>query len=334
MSFSWLAPVLVLGLVILVHEAGHFWAAKLFGVYAPRFAIGFGPPLWRKRWGETEYVIGMLPLGGYVRMASREDEATRALEGELTESKGGGTDAQDPNALIPFGPLPVPPDRWFESKPLWQRTIILLAGVSMNVVLAVATWTLLLAVYGREAPRPVIAEVVANTPAARAGIGVGDSIVSIDGALVRQWGDLTAIVTEAPGKELRFGIVRAGKPVEVRVTPMATPDTNATTKAVRTIGRLGVYPVLDHIPVGRALTQGAGKTWEMGATVVATLSGLVTGKIGVKELGGPIAIVRGSVVAARVGFSQVLFLIALLSVNLAILNLVPIPLLDGGQIVM
>src|SRR6185503_15430054 len=142
---TWLAPVLVFGLVVLVHEAGHFMAAKLLGVYAPRFSIGFGRPLWRRRRGETEYVIGWLPLGGYVRMASREDEATAFLEGgsevstaqrmqELahgvpTESAPVRDADWDPNAMMPFGPKPVPENRWFESKPIWARLIILLAGV-------------------------------------------------------------------------------------------------------------------------------------------------------------------------------------------------------------
>jgi regulator of sigma E protease len=133
---------------------------------------------------------------------------------------------------------------------------------------------------------------------------------------------------------LRFGLVRSGTPIEISVTPAASLDTNTTTNEVRTIGRIGVLPTTDHIPIGSAFTQGVGRTWAMGATVVSTLAGLVTGRIGVTQLGGPIAIVRGSVVAARAGFSSVLFLIALLSVNLAILNLVPIPLLDGGQLVM
>lgn len=332
--FTWLAPVLVLGLVILVHEAGHFWAAKIFGVYAPRFAIGFGPALWRKKWGETEYVIGALPLGGYVRMASREDEATRALEGELTESKGGKQEPLDPNAMIPFGPLPVPPERWFESKPLWQRAIILLAGVSMNVVLAVVTWTLLLATYGRMPPRPVLADVMPDMPALRAGFVAGDSIASVDGVPVRAWSEVTNAITTSQGKELRFGVVRAGTALELSVTPVATPDTNPANGEVKMVGRIGAHAAADHIPIGTSFVQGARRTWDMGATVVSTLYGLFTGSIGVTELGGPIAIVRMSVVQANVGFSQVLVLIALLSVNLAILNLVPIPLLDGGQLVM
>src|SRR6185436_16654575 len=129
-----LAPILVFGLVIFVHELGHFLAAKAMGVYTPRFSIGFGPALWRRRRGETEYVLAALPLGGYVRMASRHDEATAFLEGGSEEKTARSTNDPgfDPNAMIPFGPNPVPENRWFESKPLPARLFILFAGVTMN----------------------------------------------------------------------------------------------------------------------------------------------------------------------------------------------------------
>ena len=134
-----LAPILVFGLVIFVHELGHFIAAKAVGVYAPRFSIGFGPALFRRRRGETEYVLAALPLGGYVRMASRHDAETAFLEGgnEEQNARTVNDPGYDPNAMIPFGPKPVPENRWFESKPLWARIVIMIAGVVMNVVLAV-----------------------------------------------------------------------------------------------------------------------------------------------------------------------------------------------------
>ncbi|MDQ3673200.1 MAG: site-2 protease family protein, partial [Gemmatimonadota bacterium] len=112
---TWIAPIIVFGLVIFVHELGHFIAAKLMGVYAPRFSIGFGPSLLKKRYGETEYVLAAFPLGGYVRMASREDEATAFLEGgsENSAVAPGDTkkDGFDPDAMIPFGPRPIPESR-------------------------------------------------------------------------------------------------------------------------------------------------------------------------------------------------------------------------------
>ncbi len=146
-----LAFVFVLGVVVFVHELGHFLAAKLTGVYAPRFSIGFGKALWRRRWGETEYILAAIPLGGYVRMASKEDETMAALEGggetpaAAPETVGGsgvrvvGEEKRpadwDPNALAPFGPVPVPENRLFESKSLLARLFIMVAGVTMNIVL-------------------------------------------------------------------------------------------------------------------------------------------------------------------------------------------------------
>src|SRR4051812_38762667 len=169
---SWLAPIIVFGLVIFVHELGHFIAAKLVGVYAPRFSIGFGPSLIRKRYGETEYILAALPLGGYVRMASREDEATAFLEGGSENSAvtpANPKDGYDPNAMIPFGPRPIPESRWFESKPLIARLFIMLAGVTMNALLAYAIYVGLLLHSGIPTPIPVAAAITAGEPAGPAG---------------------------------------------------------------------------------------------------------------------------------------------------------------------
>src|SRR3954469_1212330 len=149
---SLLAPVLVFGLVIFVHELGHFIAAKLTGVYAPRFSIGFGPALLRRRHGETEYVLAVLPLGGYVRMASRHDAEAAFIEGgnEETGALKPGDTGYDPDAMIPFGPRPVPEDRWFESKGLAARLFIMIAGVTMNILLAIVIFSAVAYRLGRD----------------------------------------------------------------------------------------------------------------------------------------------------------------------------------------
>src|SRR3954470_18337453 len=187
---SWLAPIIVFGLVVFVHELGHFIAAKLTGVYAPRFSIGFGPSLLKRRFGETEYVLAALPLGGYVRMASREDEVTAFLEGGAENSATIPADPNkdyDPNAMIPFGPKAIPESRWFESKPLPARLFIMLAGVTMNAVLAYVIYVGLLVHSGAPTLVPVAASVVPGKPAAAAGIQVGDSIASVNGAPLTDW---------------------------------------------------------------------------------------------------------------------------------------------------
>lgn len=333
---AWLAPILVLGLVIFVHELGHFWAAKYFGVYAPRFAVGFGPALWRWRRGETEYVLGAIPLGGYVRMATRDDEATDALEGKLDEART-RSDDYDPEAMIPFGPKPVPPDRWFESKPLWQRAIILLAGVTMNVILAVVVAIAIVGIYGQPFVRPVVEAVVEGRPAARAGLVSGDSIAAVDGVPKATWAEVVAAISAAPGREITLGVVRDGRPLDMRMVPDSATEPDPVTGEPRVVGRVGIQsPAVARVPVspGTAVVEGTAATWRMGTGVLRVLYGLFSGSISVTNLGGPVAIARTSVAVARTGAENLLSLIAFLSVNLAILNLVPIPLLDGGQLVM
>jgi len=331
------APILVFGIVVFVHELGHFLAAKAAGVYAPRFSIGFGKALWKKRWGETEYVVAMLPLGGYVRMASKDDEATAFIEGgSENAAKGLNEDGSpmDPDAMIPFGPKPIPADRWFESKPLAARLGILLAGVTMNVVLALVVMTGMFAHYGNPYLSTRADSLIADRPGAIAGMLRGDSIVSIDGVPV-DWEGLVTKVSASPGVQLRFGVIRDGRPRDIRVTPAADTVTNPSTRNVETVGRIGIVPAPASRPVGavEAVTSGWTATWRMAGMVVDALHGLATRRIAASELGGPIMIAQASVQAARGGAEQLFFLVALISVNLAVFNLLPIPILDGGQIV-
>ncbi len=347
---AWLAPILVLGIVIFVHELGHFLAAKWTGVYAPRFSLGFGPALWKRRRGETEYVLAALPLGGYVRMASREDETMAAIEGGTPEGKGHGhggvqgADAAerpadwDENAMVPFGPKPVPPDRWFESKPLWARLVIMLAGVTMNVVLTLVVSTGVFTYYGRPYVPAVVDSLVADMPAQRAGLMPGDSIASINGKEIRAWSDLLTTITASAGKEVTLGVVRVGAPLSLTMTPVAQEGMEAATGKAVTVGRVGAYPrnkvERDRMGLVSASVAGWQATWAMGSSVVGVVGGLFHGTISVKNLGGPVAIARTSVDAARTGMESLWALIAFLSINLAILNLLPIPILDGGQVVM
>ncbi len=331
------APILVFGIVVFVHELGHFLAAKAAGVYTPRFSIGFGKALWKKRWGETEYVLAMLPLGGYVRMASKDDEATAFVEGGSENAAKGLTEDGapiDPDAMIPFGPKPIPADRWFESKPLAARLGILLAGVTMNVILSLVVMTGMFAHYGNPYLSTRADSLVADRPGAIAGMMSGDSIASIDGVAV-DWEGLVTKVSESPGVPLRFGVIRDGLARDIRVTPAADTVTNPSTGKVERVGRIGIVPAQLSRPVGpvEAVTSGWTATWRMAGMVIDALQGLATRRIAASELGGPIMIAQASVQAARGGAEQLLFLVALISVNLAVFNLLPIPILDGGQIV-
>ena len=417
-----LAPILVFGLVIFVHELGHFLAAKAVGVYTPRFSIGFGPALWRRRKGETEYVLAALPLGGYVRMASRHDEATAFLEGgsEQATARAKEDPNFDPNAMIPFGPKPVPENRWFESKPLWARMFILLAGVGMNFLLGlmvaiglamyygkvviptrvvgavrpvhgqpllsqavhpgdtllrvngqpVRSWTdamqaivkseeqvtietnrgavtIPLNQPGSPSPEeiafaidyelaPVIGDLMPSEPAAKAGFQPGDSIVAINGTPVRSWSEMVVLVAHSAGQPVRFEIIRKGTSRTLTVTPRPMDAIDPVTGTRAQVGKIGAYPTditaREPVSFSEAIRLGTRTTWFMGTSIIGTVRDLVTRKVSVDQLGGPIAITRASVQAARSGIESLFYLIALLSVNVAILNLLPIPILDGGQI--
>ena len=351
---SWLAPILVFGLVVLVHELGHFMAAKWLGVYAPRFSIGFGPALWKRRFGETEYVLGALPLGGFVRMASREDEATAFLEGgsEVAKVPAVGASSSptvtgephaveaqpkdwDPDAMVPFGPKPVPENRWFESKPLWGRLIIMLAGVTMNAILALVVSTGLFVGYGRAYIPAVVDSVVAGRPAERAGLQRGDSIVAVDGTPVRRWDEVTRRISTSAGQEIALDVVRGGQNVTVRVTPELRSDTSdiGTLEEVGRIGAGATQTIArESLSFGEAAAAGWRATWNMGTSVIRVVGGLVSGEVSMSQLGGPITIGRVSVQAAKSGLESLWSLIAFLSINVAVLNLLPIPILDGGQI--
>jgi regulator of sigma E protease len=416
-----LAPVLVFGLVIFVHELGHFLAAKAVGVYAPRFSIGFGPTLWRRKRGETEYVLAALPLGGYVRMASRLDQETAFLEGGGESGSGPSKDdpRYDPEAMIPFGPKPVPEHRWFESKPLPARLIILIAGVAMNVLLALVVSIGLAYSYGRPvipttvvgdvrpaqgaaslrelqpgdtivavdgqtvrtwndvvrrirsgsadtlvistgrgrvampaagdsqmrervtaaiAPYipPVIDSVFRGSPAARAGLRGGDSVVAVDGTPVQTWPQLVGWVSGAPGREVELEVARGRERVRVLVRPESTLTEDPATGRQRTVGRIGAaardVTRREPVGIGAAIVAGWGATWFDAGRIVLVVKGLLTREISLRQLGGPIAITQASVTAARGGLEQLFYLIAFLSINVAVLNMLPIPILDGGQI--
>jgi len=334
---AWLAPLLVFALVVFVHELGHFLAAKAVGVYTPRFSIGFGKALLKKRWGETEYVLAALPLGGYVRMASRDDEATAFIEGgseNAVTSVATKGEPLDPEAMMPFGPKPIPENRWLESQPLWARLIILLAGVTMNIVLALVVTTGMVAYYGMPYVSTTADSVVVGRPAALVGLRPGDSIVAINAVPLLSWDSLVVKIGSSAGQPLVLDVNRGGERSTITVTPAEDTATNLATGKLEKVGRIGILPraASRDVAFGDAVVQSWGITWGMAGAVVRALKGLATREVPASELGGPIMIATASVEAARGGFQNLLLLISLISVNLAVFNLLPIPILDGGQI--
>jgi len=206
----------------------------------------------------------------------------------------------------------------------------------MNALLTLVVATGVYATYGRRDPPAVMDSVVAGKPAERAGFQRGDSITAINGVGVGSWSDLLARVSASPGQLLRFDVVRGAGRVTLVVTPEPQVVANVLTGKAERVGRIGAGPVnrfIRHpVSLGESVRSGWRATWQMGGAVIGVLGGLVQGTVSVKTLGGPIAIVGASVDAAKSGVESLFALIAFLSINLAVLNLLPIPILDGGQI--
>jgi regulator of sigma E protease len=240
--------------------------------------------------------------------------------------------------MYPFGPRAVPEHRWFESKGLPARLLILIAGVTMNAVLALLVSIGVYAGYGRPYLPAVVDSVIAGRPAAAAGLARGDSIVAVSGTPVRTWNEVVEQIRPAAGQTLVLEVARNGARERVEVRPEPMPARNPTTGAEELVGQIGAAPrdrvVSDPVPFGEAVRLGAVATGTMATGVVTVVRGLFTGTVSTSNLGGPIAIAQSSVAAARNGPQALLTLIAFLSINVAILNLLPIPVLDGGQILL
>ena len=347
---AWLAPLIVFGLVVFVHELGHFLAAKITGVYAPVFSFGWGPRLWGFRRGETDYRVSWLPVGGFVAMATRDSEGGTAIEGDTAlgteveaddrpgHQRGFNPVPFDPQAMRPFGPRPVPRERWVESKPLWAKVFVLAAGVIMNLVLAVVVNSASVYHYGRPFALPVVDSVQAGGAAALAGFQRGDTVVAIDGTPIRRWDEMVDRVTAAPGQALHIDVMRAGTRVSLVATPAAAQEPDRATGAPVTVGRLGVirgdHVRREEVSAGEAVASGWKISVGMASDVFKVVAGLFNGQVSVKQLGGPIRIAQVSFETAKTGLENLIYLLAFLSVNIAVLNLVPLPLLDGGQILL
>lgn len=401
---SILAFLVVVGVLVFVHELGHLLAAKAVDIEVPRFSIGFGPRIAGFTWGETEYVISALPLGGYVRMAGMED--MEAIE-------GGSDEAEEEREPTP---------RDFDAKPLWARAMVISAGVIMNFLFAAIVFAGVAFFYGEpinpvtrvevieaeelngeaavlasipmganltaidgepvgswnEIQRvlstspagevtlsfestdpvtltlpaadservavlsplqpffePLIGQVAPGTPAAEAGIEVGDRVVTADGQTVTSWGDLVVIIRDNPGEAIQMVVERDGSQIPLTVTPEPETELNADLERVE-IGKLGIAQQVEleyrPVPLPEAAKHGVVTSWTTSALIVELVGDLFTGDASPRSLGGPLAIGQISGEAAEAGLESFFTFMALLSINLAVLNLLPIPILDGGQL--
>lgn len=300
--------LILLSVIIVIHEAGHLFAAKKFGVYCYEFSFGMGPLLWKKKTAETQYSVRAVPIGGYVSMAGEQD----------------GDEAY-PDVVVPEG------RRLTDKKP-WQKIIIMLAGVCMNFLLAWVLFSLIVLSNGafRSSPKAVVDQVIEGSPAELAGFQPGDRIIQItkdDGSSVKPQNflDMQAFSAGYAGVEV-YTVDRDGEILEISVQPEFNEE-----EGVYLIGISGRSDIVE-VNFLNCWYYGAVEMHEIFRLMITTIAGLFAGR-GLDQMSGPVGIYQATETYAAMGIKSFLFLIAQLSLNIGIFNLLPLPVLDGGQVV-
>lgn len=323
------AVIIVLGGLIFFHELGHFAVARALGMGVSTFSLGFGPKILTRKAGKTEYALSLVPLGGYVALVGESDEAD-----------------------IPEGFTPA---ESFALRPAWQRLLVVAAGPTANILLAwLLCWALAFG-WGVPVLQPVVGAVNAGSPAARAGLAPGDRILTIDGKSMESWEAMSAAIAASDGRPLRLEVLRPAPPAAESAGPHPARDAAGAghvitleltaERATRTtifgeqetawlIGvRAGSSVSAEPQGFWRAALAGADQTWNMVSLTWQSFVKLAQRVVPLDQVGGPIMIAQMVGEQAHQGLAGLLALTALISVNLGILNLLPVPVLDGGQIV-
>lgn len=299
--------IIVLGILIFFHELGHYIAAKRFGIYVDEFALGFGPKLLSRQGKETTYSIRAFPLGGFCKMIGEmpHDESIEdPLIKECTAAK-----------------------RCFYQKPAYQRFIVVAMGPVMNIFLAFVIFVLVFSLLGIPvdvSETSSIGDVVPGHPAEQAGLRAGDRVIGIEGQSIDSWNDMVSIIEVSGGQELEFEVMRGSRQLSFLVS-VAEGDTGR--------GTIGIYSsyVSETIPLGEAVRVGALHTMDLTRLLIRGFYDIIT-RQAPAEVGGPVRIAQMVGDAARVGLDYLANFTAFISINLAIINLLPIPALDGGRI--
>jgi len=323
--FGTLVPFFfVLLVVVFVHEMGHFIAGRLCGIGVQAFSIGFGPEIFGyTAKNGTRWRLAAIPLGGYVKFVG-DMSATSASVDEQALSE-----LSDAERRVAF-----------HTQPLWKRAITVFAGPFANFVLGAAVFAAMFAIYGQYVYQPTVAEVRPNSPAAEAGILPGDTFISVDGVRVASFADVQRIVTGRAGDPLKIVLKRDGREIETVATPEVSEQPTALGQKVR-IGLIGVVTneavgKRDRIEYGplQAVVAGIQETGDVIARTGQFMKRFVAGREDRCQLGGPVRIADMAGRAAGLGFEWLVQLVALLSVGIGILNLLPIPPLDGGHLML
>ncbi|BBD08633.1 RIP metalloprotease RseP [Desulfovibrio ferrophilus] len=305
-----IAVILVLGALIFFHELGHFIVARLLGVGVKAFSLGFGPKLVGFRRGQTDYKLSLIPLGGYVSLLGEGGDEEDLPEGFTREES-------------------------FALRPPLHRMMVVAAGPIFNFVLA---WFILWGLFfveGKMDLKPVVGTVQESSAAQIAGLQPGDFITAIDGEPVIFWKEMTTLIQESEGRTLLFTVDRDSQQIDIQITPRLAENTNLFGETITTpmvgIGSRGDV-VTQPMSFGEAMTEGGMQTLNYIKVTLQALIKIVERAIPLDTVGGPIMIAQLVSDGAEQGLTSVLFLTAIISVNLGLINLFPIPVLDGGHI--
>ena len=302
-----IATIVVLGVLIFVHELGHFIVAKKSKVGVITFSLGFGPKLFGKKIGETQYQVSIIPLGGYVKMVGEEPGET------------------------------IPPElqaKSFSAQSVGKRLGIVFAGPFFNFLFAVVAFAIVLMV-GMPTLLPEVGKVEPGYPAYQAGLEQGDRIVKANGNPVKSWEELANIIHDSPDRPMRLMVERGQRTFEVSVTPQASNQKNIFGDEVR-VGLIGIAPsggtFIERFDPFTATYKAIYQSWKITELTVISIVKIIEGKISAKTIGGPILIAQLAGQQAKAGILSLMFFMAVISINLVILNVLPIPVLDGWHL--
>lgn len=302
-----LAWIFVFGLLIMIHELGHYMVAKWTGVKVLEFSFGFGPKLFGHQGKETLYSLRLFPLGGFVRMYG--------MDAEIDESG---------QAYI----APADDSRSFMNKKVWQRIAIIAAGPVMNFILAMVLFIMVFAYLGVpvQAEGNAIGTLIPDKPAVQAGLKVGDRIISVNGIETPDWTTLTSIIHKRPNQEISMVVLRDTEKLEINIKTVLDPQTGN--------GMIGIAPnvLYQQASILESIKFGFMRTLDFTKFIMITLVQMITGKIPA-DVGGPVMIAQAVGEAAEQGLANLLGFTGVISIQLGLLNLFPIPALDGSRII-
>jgi regulator of sigma E protease len=313
-----IAFIIILSVLVLIHEFGHFLVAKKFGIKVEEFGIGFPPRAYGKKIGETIYSINWLPVGGFVKLYGEDDAGGGSVRTKTQESSGKASKEDIARA--------------FYSKPLWQRMLVVTAGVIMNVILAIVLISFLFATQGVPLPtdKIVITEVTHNSPAEIAGLKKDDRVVQLDGKKITDTNAFIEETKQHKGQEVTLVVEREGHEFTTKLTPRVNAPKNEGAMGVA-ITNIEVKKYTWYEAPVFGTIEAAKFSWMIITGLASMVVDFVTHGVKPQGVAGPIGVAQLTGEAVRAGWFAVLWFVSLLSLNLAVLNILPIPALDGGR---